>query len=797
MKKISLLMCVLLLIASCAGAQGVPANPASGSMPANPMGGRGNTGMVVSPESQKTEYEWINEEIFLLEWENFEALINGTLPAMLTNQNYYGYSKLVAGTSQGDGLLRLAEQVLGCRGTVKTQDYIDVLAGIVTMYTLNTPISEAQTDSENWSAAYIEKAAEMVMKESIGALSSDYAKTKAACGVFRLMEKFGEVDMSALHNEILQYERADRLLEQIEAHSDGDLKLAARTLRAGGGYSLLAKMQAYSEAILESEIITTFTFSDISIEPILPLLTIPFDDTSFEMVRYAFGAMEAAHLLLQLGGTSGAATWQLMKEGASLLANGAFGLDAFTQRLCELNVLFDIDGAMCRILVEQFESIDQPDYKLMEQTVATMRVLLYCHMQGESTIYYLMTNEMGAMSNAFDGKELESWYLQQRQMLHKWEEQLNSLNDSYGVVGAVVPLDEPQMDFSTMEVAITSPDGDEIARTKLHEDGVYVFHEPGMEYVNIKLYIDGQWKKTLKNVRLDKDISDYTRCDIYLFDSPYPAFVEEQVERYGRSDLSRASVSLSWSGGTDRWPQRRGVAGADVVDLNSDGYEELLIYRFVNNGNDTSEPNALRIYLYRTNEQGEVEESGWINLLESRRHSYCCLYVGIIEREGEEPRIYAERVERMADGYSISYETYVCDGYTVQSETWVGGSTDYYGALSMRDSGGKRTWLWFGSGALYEDYFSLTDLGNMAWAGFDSGEALWAGLKQMGFAPLSRFQHNDEGRDVIFPSLMDEGEYRIAFTYFCRGSDDESKESWAYEYSMLDALLEQAEDERK
>ncbi len=276
--------------------------------------------------------------------------------------------------------------------------------------------------------------------------------------------------------------------------------------------------------------------------------------------------------------------------------------------------------------------------------------------------------------------------------------------------------------------------------------------------------------------------------------SPYPAFVSQLIGQYGRSDLSEQKARLSWGGGTDSWPQRRGIAGADVIDLNADGCAELLVYQFVNNGNDTSAPNALRLDIYRTNEQGEAELCDWIHLLESRTRAYCSLRAGVVTVPGEYPRIYAERVERAADGYSISYESYTFDGHTVQNDRKLGGSTDYYGALSMVDHSGERTWLWFGGGNFDFDYFSVSDLGKAEWESFDVRDALSEGMQLMKFVPFADRAHNDEGRAVSFPARLEEGAYSVSFEYFCQGDDYQSKSTWAADQTMLDTLLMHAEN---
>lgn len=104
-----------------------------------------------------------------------------------------------------------------------------------------------------------------------------------------------------------------------------------------------------------------------------------------------------------------------------------------------------------------------------------------------------------------------------------------------------------------------------------------------------------------------------------------------------------------------------------------------------------------------------------------------------------------------------------------------GGGTDYYGALSMVDHSGERTWLWFGGGSFDFDYFSVSDLGKAEWESFDVRDALSEGMQLMKFVPFADRAHNDEGRAVSFPARLEEGAYSVSFEYFCQGDDYQSK----------------------
>jgi len=817
MKKLCILLCLLLVLAPCAGAQSVPANPAAA--PANPgaVNANGASSAVVQAGAQNTGFEQVDSQIFQNQWGRFEELMNSAAPIILSNPDSYKYTGFAEDISyEFEALLDAAQAVFDSKGEPTVEDYIDVLAALMVLCDANSSLSSAESTPAGigstlpgalYDALNIALTSEFANLYETPALDASEKAVKKqqediSSMITMLLDStealYAETEnMIAFDNAVKSYLCCDRLLAEIEAHSEGDLKTAASLLKYTNAYRVTASLQTILEVGTKADVVSLLTGGEISLPLDIVAEAASFDNKDGRLLSYGFAAIDGAYDLLKTAGvTNFIDYWEIMKSGGSIISDIGFGLGTVSERICEIRVLTDVAKSLSDICREQMASVYQPDEQLMRDTLLTLRALLYCHMQGESTLYYMVTQEMGLMSLiAFSNeKEFDLWYLKKKQTLHTYETLLNNVMHSWGLVGAVVPQSDPYTDFSKMEIAIERPDGYEIARTRLYDDGVYVFHEPSEMYVTLKLYIDGKLHKTIKDVTLDVEGSSYVQQDIFLFDSPYPTFVKELVEQYGRSDLSRQQAQLSWGSGTDSWPQRRGIAAAEVIDLNLDGYEELLVYRFVSNGNDTSQPNALKLYVYHTTEQGEVELAGRIDLLESRTRAYCSLRAGIVIEHDEYPRIYTERIERAADGYSIAYESHQFDGYTLQRVHSLSGSTDYYGALSIdgsNDSIDHRILLWFGDGAAEFDYYSVSDLGEAEWASFDVGEALNEGMHYLDFFPFADRSHNDEGWVKSFPARYD---YPISFEYFCQGSDMDIKDTWAVEQSMLDELLMQAEE---
>lgn len=281
--------------------------------------------------------------------------------------------------------------------------------------------------------------------------------------------------------------------------------------------------------------------------------------------------------------------------------------------------------------------------------------------------------------------------------------------------------------------------------------------------------------------------TDYDYEAPFLLEVPdYYTFIrDELLPEYGWASLEDATCEITRNTYQMQkgWDQRSGIVGADIVDMNMDGIDELLVYFMSEEKNETDDSpyTEFGIRLYTTEDGVIVEKADVANVTPLSDSALDRLNAGIMNLNGKN-FLYVEREskEYFANGSDIHYiwveyrdNGFFADRYFVGKTD--GGSSDIaYSVLiwseddTKEERNGIKLPIWeeypgcAGSAdapAMLENEGWKPDLGNI--------------IMERGFQEIPGLSLNDiPGEEGSYPSYDGTPALKESFMYYSRGDRD-------------------------
>lgn len=199
---------------------------------------------------------------------------------------------------------------------------------------------------------------------------------------------------------------------------------------------------------------------------------------------------------------------------------------------------------------------------------------------------------------------------------------------------------------------------------------------------------DSQQKKTFRNLQMVQVEAVGTTWelrldagDIFLGLDYYQFIHDELLPEAGMASLETAQQEVGTDFSALGWDRRTGLLGADIIDMNVDGIEDLLVYSAEDSAGYATPSGGcaktLRASLYSISEEGEIVLITARDLLEYNDLTYNRIKVGLMEKD-DTPYLYVEEdsYAYFANGGSVTYTWYCWDEKGALRPRWMVGHTD-------------------------------------------------------------------------------------------------------------------------
>ena len=280
--------------------------------------------------------------------------------------------------------------------------------------------------------------------------------------------------------------------------------------------------------------------------------------------------------------------------------------------------------------------------------------------------------------------------------------------------------------------------------------------------------------------------------------NPYYEYIKDELlPELGYANLEANSKYLNSDNviSNEDWDRREGIVSADIIDMNSDGTDDLLVYYF-----DSKYPEyangKLVANLYTTSDDGTIELVGSLELWDEISDiNYKSIRIGLMEIDGQ---IYLHSEEIFSSYFvqgsrSASYGWYGYDGerfrpYWIIDESGGGMVVSVCSLFSYTDLNTyTKTDIWadYNYEEIYPEMSPLTVEGEL-------GDAFEKGLSLIGldnpereYRPYSDLNlYADDSLKNIVPSYWNNDDIKRTMEYTCSGQGDSSSRSM--ETSIVD-----------
>lgn len=281
---------------------------------------------------------------------------------------------------------------------------------------------------------------------------------------------------------------------------------------------------------------------------------------------------------------------------------------------------------------------------------------------------------------------------------------------------------------------------------------------------------------------------------IELGEEPYYPYIRDHLLPqigYASQETTSCYVNGREIGGNNSrwaWDDRKGILGADIADLNSDGIKDMLVYYFdLPDWEDwmngfLKDPPALYVDLYTLTEDRKVTlvDHIYLNVLFS--HDFNMLRGGLMEVNGQ-TLLYVECASNayFANGGGINYYWYGYDAekgklrrYWENGQT-EGGSSDFeYSLIDWTGDGKEKKQVLYASDMKLREYQNQNNGKNPPASDF--GTALELGFNRMGLSEPKRVELKDydytlyDGQKNLAPTYWGTDHLKQSFEYISSGS---------------------------
>lgn len=218
---------------------------------------------------------------------------------------------------------------------------------------------------------------------------------------------------SNLQTVLQNYDRFQVFLSAVESQSEGNLKLAAQTLKSGMRKAMEVKLNSYANVLDQNtDNLKEFFFSNIFMEMLKEIPDYETDDTLRCFVDWGGGAIASVGVLL--------ASYDLGSNIGKCIGNLTVGGEDLITRLREMAALYSIHRAVVDEMTTTFtnflsvynvETADELNKSVYKYTDLA-RYLKVCDIRGEYCLTRIVTKDAKLLSwfNKRNAEEAEQWY---------------------------------------------------------------------------------------------------------------------------------------------------------------------------------------------------------------------------------------------------------------------------------------------------------------------------------------------------------------------------------------------------
>lgn len=344
---------------------------------------------------------------------------------LLVVRGNYGYMQFADDFRQNVFSLYLLEMVdmLIETGTEPDQQkYMEVLINIIATYDLDnaTDISEQNSMDnlktlEDYAMDFVEMGANAVSvmvgnNPVVSEFENDISTAIDRISVLKDNTNDWIEALSDLETIVQSYDKHDRFLELIENNAEGDLKIAASTLRTGMKKAFQIKLDTYGDISDKNlENYSELFFEDVFWKGLKEIPEYKTDKSLKAFVDSGDSFVSKLDLLKS--------SWELGLGIGKLVGNVTVGGEDLINRVMEILALYDISSILqlevSELGVEFFETIGtEKEADIIDEYSVLAQYLIGCRVRGEYCLYSIVANDAGLLSwfNKESAEEAKIWY---------------------------------------------------------------------------------------------------------------------------------------------------------------------------------------------------------------------------------------------------------------------------------------------------------------------------------------------------------------------------------------------------
>lgn len=344
---------------------------------------------------------------------------------LLVVRGNYGYMQFADDFRQNVFSLYLLEMIdmLIETGTEPDQQkYMEVLINIIATYDLDNAADISEQNSmdnlkslEDYAMDFVEMGANAVSVM----VGNNPVATEFENNISTAIDRISVLKdntndwieaLSDLETIVQSYDKHDRFLELIENNAEGDLKIAASTLRMGMKKAFQIKLDTYADISDKNfENYSELFFEDVFWKALKEIPEYETDETLKAFVDSGDSFVSKLDLLEN--------SWELGLGIGKLVGNVTVGGEDLINRVMEILALYDISSILqvevSELGVEFFETIGtEREADIIEEYGALAQYLIGCRVRGEYCLYSIVANDAGLLSwfNKESAEEAKIWY---------------------------------------------------------------------------------------------------------------------------------------------------------------------------------------------------------------------------------------------------------------------------------------------------------------------------------------------------------------------------------------------------
>lgn len=375
---------------------------------------------------------------------NMNNFIQSDYDNFLLIRGNYGYMTFIE-NFQSDAVslyfLKMSEIFAGTSAEPDQKKYMEVLLNVIATYDLeNSDAISAQYNMDNMKAIedyaldFSKMGSKVVSVMAGNNPATSQFESSIATAVEGISVLTGNTNnwidaIANLETIIQNYAKYDDFLKLIEERGEGELQVAARTLREGMSEAMEIKLNTYKEVSKENlEEYSEFFFDDM----FFSILKSTPQYISDENVKFFVDGGDAIVSKINVLRDS----WDLGTMIGKLVGNIAVGGEDIINRLMEMMALHDISVILQEEIIDLSKEFvnkygTKEEENIVNNYILYSQYLIGCRIRGEYCMYSTVANDAGLLSwfNKEDANQAKEWYEYKTSIILNIQENLLKICD--------------------------------------------------------------------------------------------------------------------------------------------------------------------------------------------------------------------------------------------------------------------------------------------------------------------------------------------------------------------------------